>query len=192
MSPHSNKITVRQVARKARQHLHSKGSKSAAQKLQTFLLDFLQSKPQIKVVAGYMPINTEINVLPALESLSSIGITLCLPVVLEINHPLKFKYWDSRSELVTGKFGIRVPRDGEFIEPDLILCPLLSYDIVGNRLGYGGGFYDRTIGKLSAERNILVFGCAYAGQLSCEPLPVDNWDCKVDGVLTEEGIRFFG
>ena len=192
LSIQSKKKIFRETAHIVRQQLHAKVSERTPLKLRDFLLEFLRSEPQVKVVAGYMPINTEINILPSLRALASIGITLCLPVVSEENHPLKFKSWGLNGDLVVGKFGVKVPKSGKFIEPDLILCPLLSYDALGNRLGYGGGFYDRTIGKLSAERNILVFGCAYAGQLSCEPLPVDNWDCKVDGVLTEEGIRFFG
>ena len=84
-----------------------------------------------------------------------------------------------------------MPKSGKFIEPDLILCPLLSYDALGNRLGYGGGYYDRTIAKLSTQRSLLVFGCAYIGQLSENPLPAGYLDCRLDGVLTEEGIRLF-
>ena len=84
-----------------------------------------------------------------------------------------------------------MPKVGKFLAPDLILCPLLSFDGLGNRLGYGGGYYDRTIAKLSTQRSLLVFGCAYSGQFSETTLPVGYLDCRLDGVLTEEGIRFF-
>ena len=80
----------------------------------------------------------------------------------------------------------------EIIEPDLILCPMLSFDSSGFRLGYGGGFYDRTIDYLSKRKSILTMGCGYSQQLSQKFLPKGTYDKSLDTVVTERGITFFG
>ena len=97
------------------------------------------------------------------------------------------------SKLVLSNFGAKIPSEGELIVPDLMLIPLLAYDDFGYRLGYGGGFYDRTIlnFKQNVEKKIFTVGLAFSCQKYSGKLPIDNNDKKIDSVLTEKGFKFF-
>ena len=84
-----------------------------------------------------------------------------------------------------------VPESSKNVEPDLILCPMLSFDIRGHRLGYGGGFYDRTIAQLTKKKALYTLGCAYSEQASTKFLPIGKYDKPLDAVATENGLIFF-
>nr|NIP74688.1 5-formyltetrahydrofolate cyclo-ligase [Xanthomonadales bacterium] len=90
-------------------------------------------------------------------------------------------------EMVDGPFGARLPAEGAWLEPQLLIVPLVAFDRQCWRLGYGGGFYDRTLERLSAERRTLAIGLAYAVQ-QIDEVPRDPTDQQLDGVVTEQGL----
>ena len=142
-------------------------------------------------IAIYLPIQSEIDPLPIVKTVHNPNFSLCLPVIAAIDKPLLFKEWRPGDELVTGIFNIKSPKNGKTVLPDLVIAPLLGFDHLGNRLGYGGGFYDRTIYELRNKIKILVLGLAYNCQKVSKVLPVEETDQKLDYVLTEESIFSF-
>lgn len=140
------------------------------------------------VVAAFIPMRDEINPLPLLSALIASGWTGALPVVVARDKPLQFRSWSIGDALEDGPFGTRQPTaDAALVEPDLLLVPLLAYDARRHRLGYGGGYYDRTLAHLRIAKTVLAAGVAYSAQ-ERESVPVDPWDAPLDLVLTERGI----
>ena len=146
-----------------------------------------------RCVAGYWPIRTEIDPRPALEALHAQGVTLCLPEVTGPARPLRFRRWAPGAEMLPGAYGAAIPADETAAVPDALILPLAAFDRSGARLGYGGGFYDRTLEALRAEGPALAVGFAFAAQESPEPLPVEPTDAPMDALVTEaETLRFGG
>lgn len=138
-------------------------------------------------VAGYSPIHDEIDVRPLLQALSHRGHPIALPVTGRRGEPLVFRAWRPGDPLLPGGFGTSHP-DGPEITPAVLLMPLLAFDRHGNRLGYGGGFYDRTAARLPSA---LRIGCAFAVQ-ELDRVPTGPYDQRLHAVATENGlIQFF-
>lgn len=135
--------------------------------------------------SGYWPIGTEIDPRPALETLAEHG-PVGLPVVEGRDRPLAFRHWRPGDPLVPGGFGTSVPAADEPMTPEVLIVPLLAFDGRGHRLGYGGGFYDRTLAALRARGPVLAVGFAFAAQ-RVEALPVEPTDAALDLVVTEAG-----
>ncbi|MEM1267738.1 MAG: 5-formyltetrahydrofolate cyclo-ligase, partial [Pseudomonadota bacterium] len=95
--------------------------------------------------------------------------------------------WTPETRLVTGAFGADVPEDDQRESPDALIVPLLAFDRRGHRLGYGGGFYDRTLAELCTQRRVLAAGFAYDGQ-RVEHVPSGVYDKPLDAVITEQGV----
>ena len=131
------------------------------------------------------------NPLSLIDILETHGKTICLPIVIGKNRPLTFKSWSPGKDLAEGHYGIPVPDNDQIITPDLVICPLLAYDAKGMRLGYGGGFYDRTIRHLRKNKQTRYMGLAFSEQKSYHDLPSETHDVPLDAVLTEAGIRNF-
>jgi 5-formyltetrahydrofolate cyclo-ligase len=134
-----------------------------------------------------------------MAALAARGHALALPRVEKKNAPLVFHRWREGKALVTHKFGMSEPHiDSEIVVPDVLLVPLLAFDADGYRLGYGGGFYDRTLSSLARTQTppanpsapARFIGIAYAGQ-QVGVLPHETHDHPLDAVLTESGIRTF-
>lgn len=140
-----------------------------------------------EVVSGYRPIRSELDPTPLMVALLDAGHRLCVPVIEDRGLPLKFREWTPESRMVEGAFGAEVPEEGDWLEPELLIAPLLAFDRAGRRLGYGGGFYDRTLAGLRARRRTLAVGFAYAGQ-EVEAVPSDPTDQPLDAVATEAGL----
>ncbi len=104
--------------------------------------------------------------------------------------PLKFREWTPGCALVEGEFGALIPAEGAWLDPVVLIVPLLAFDARGYRLGYGGGFYDRTLEALRARRPTLAVGFAFAAQEVAE-VPIDATDQRLDAVVTETGLREF-
>ena len=122
------------------------------------------------------------------HALAARGHALALPVVVAKKSPLHFREWREGDALVVHPFGMHEPGPhARTVTPDVLLIPLLAFDAQGTRLGYGGGFYDRTLASLAAKRAI---GIAYAGQEVAE-LPCHDHDHPLDSVVTENGVRHF-
>ena len=140
-----------------------------------------------KTVSGFIPYLSEIDTRPLLSSLAASGLTTCVPVVIENGMPLEFRTWAPGEETVPGRWGIPVPPDGaSVVDPDILLVPMLAYDAAGYRLGYGGGFYDRTLEKLRAMKPVTAIGVAYSAQ-QVDTVQRGDHDQPLDWVLTEKG-----
>lgn len=141
------------------------------------------------VVAGYWPINDEADIRPLLSRLDARGCVTALPEVVGQGAPLRFRRWREGDPLEPGLFGTRQPSaNAPIVSPTIVLVPLLAFDTRGGRLGYGGGFYDRTLPVLRAVGPLLAVGVAYAAQRA-ETIPTDDHDQRLDWILTEESAR---
>lgn len=140
-----------------------------------------------KVIAGYMPIRTEVDPLPAMRALAAAN-RICVPVIEGEGLPLKFREWTPEVEMVDGPFGAHVPASGDWLEPEILIAPLVAFDTGCNRLGYGGGFYDRSLEGLRAKRPTKAIGFAYEAQRMSD-LVLEPTDQPLDAVVTEERIH---
>ncbi len=138
-----------------------------------------------KVIAGYMPIRTEISPLPAMAGIADRS-PVCVPVIQGEGLPLLFREWHPGAAMIDGPFGALVPASGAFLEPRVLIVPLLAFDRRGFRLGYGGGFYDRTLALLRGAGPVTAIGLAFAGQEVPE-VPTESTDQPLDLIVTEEG-----
>ena len=142
------------------------------------------------VVAAYMPIRSELSPLPLVTALVGRGITTAMPETPAPGNPLMFRRWVPGDDLVDGPHGTKQPSPAaDILTPTLILAPMLAFDAGCRRLGYGGGFYDRTFGALrAAGRQVTAIGIAFDGQL-VDRVPVGPHDVALDAVLTPSGLR---
>ena len=140
--------------------------------------------------AAYLPIRSEISPLPLIAALHDAGQPTAMPVTPAEGQPLSFRRWAVGDPLEDGPYGTRQPLASETpVLPDVILAPLLAFDLAGWRLGYGGGFYDRTIADLAARGHTAkVIGLAYDGQ-KLDKLPIGPYDMPLDAVLTPSGLH---
>lgn len=143
------------------------------------------------VIAGYWAIGSEISLRPLLRILHAEGFVLVLPVVEKREKELSFRQWTPDTLMKTGTFGITEPDDtaATFV-PDVLMVPLLAFDGRGYRLGYGGGYYDRTLAELQKNRDITTIGVAFAAQ-QIDELPNEPHDVPLDMILTENGLDRF-
>jgi len=143
------------------------------------------------VVSAYWPGRSEFDVRPLLLALHARGHALALPVVVARGTPLLFRRWRPGEALEAKPFGLQEPRAaaGE-LAPTVLLVPYLAIDRDGYRVGYGAGFYDRTLTTLRAQRRVLAVGVGYAAQ-EVERLPHDGYDERLDASVTEEGVKEF-
>lgn len=137
-------------------------------------------------LSGFMPIRTEIDPIPAMAEAAAHG-PVGVPVIVAAEQPLKFARWQPGMEMVPGPFGAMIPVRADYFEPEILIVPLLAFDRHGGRLGYGGGFYDRTLEVLRARRPTLAIGFAFAGQ-EITGLPLEPTDQPLDLIVTESGV----
>lgn len=149
-----------------------------------------------KKLAGYSAMRTEISPVQAMqahfeafeasERLGSIG----MPVIIAPKAPLKFRAWAPDCEMIKGTYGAMVPKAGPWMTPDVVIVPLLAFDRLGYRLGYGGGFYDRTLEELRKNTKITAIGFAFSAQ-ELSQVPIEETDQKLDLIVTECGTIYF-
>ena len=154
---------------------------------------FLESVPlkPDDVVAAYWPIRDELDIRPVLTRLMDAGQPVCLPVVVGDGLPLELRLWQPGAALYPSGFGTLAPDElaPVVVEPDVILMPLLGFDKHGTRLGYGGGYYDRTLSRIRTRP--AVVGFAFSLQ-EFDHIPRDSHDVPLDVVVTENGVTRFG
>ena len=149
--------------------------------------------PAGAVVSGYSPMNSELNPVPLMRKLADAGAQLALPVVQGRGKPLVMRAWSFGEGLTSGIWGIREPTaQAAEVFPDIMLVPLAAFDSRGHRIGYGAGYYDRAIERLTekghAPRLIgIAFGCQEVPKVPDEP-----HDVVIPEILTEGGLRRFG
>ena len=145
-------------------------------------------------VSLFWPVGDELDVKPLVEALHARGCCVALPVVTKPHTPLTFRVWEPGIDFIVSSFGIPEPGpDRPAVTPDISVVPLLAFDAEGYRLGYGGGFYDRTIEQLRLMRRdppYLAVGVAFAGQ-QVDSLPHETFDQTLDWIVTEEGAHPF-
>lgn len=139
------------------------------------------------IVSAYWPIRTEIDPRPAMRTLSATH-QIGLPVVVRMGLPLVFRRWIPGSQMVTGTYGAHVPADPDELVPQILIVPLAAFDASGYRLGYGGGFYDRTLEMLKKYGPVTAIGFAYDVQ-EFNSVPRDLTDQRLDLIITESGAR---
>ena len=145
-----------------------------------------KNKINFKNVGGYYPCNNEIDDLDILNFLRNKKINISLPIIKE-NNQMDFFEWTKKDPLKINKFGIAEPISLKKIYPDVIFVPLVAYDDDLNRLGYGGGFYDRYFEKIYKIKKILKIGLAFSFQ-KLKKIPINNYDKKLDLIITEKKI----
>lgn len=151
-----------------------------------YLSEFLAGYRGVPV-SGFMPIRTEINPLPTMAESAAHG-PVGVPVIQGAGQPLKFSEWEPDAPLKDGPFGAQIPLEDRFFEPEIVIVPLVAFDRNGGRLGYGGGFYDRTLEQLRQKRATLAVGFAFAAQ-EAQNLPLEATDQPLDLIITEAGIH---
>lgn len=138
-------------------------------------------------VAVFLPIRDEIDTLPLLSRLTGGGVKLSLPVMQGHGLPLLFRRYSLGDVLDKATFGVREPKsDKDLIEPDLLFVPLTAFDRSGGRIGYGGGFYDRTLVQLRGKKSIQAIGYGFACQ-EVEAVPMGPYDQRLDAIICENG-----
>ncbi|WP_334193105.1 5-formyltetrahydrofolate cyclo-ligase [Pararhodobacter sp.] len=178
------KAEARRAAFAARKSVFGTGRDAAAQAhLRAALAEFGAAP-----VSGYLPIRTEIDPMPVMATHPGpVGV----PVILGNGQPLDFHLWTPEAPLVEGPFGARIPAEGVAMVPRVVIVPMLAFDARGYRLGYGGGFYDRTLARLRVAGPVTALGFAYDVQEQAK-VPTDLYDQPLDGIVTESGLRLFG
>jgi len=139
--------------------------------------------------AGYHAIHSELSPALLLHALTDRGVPTALPVTPEAGKPLQFLDWRPGDRLVDGRFGTKQPAAGAApVRPHVVLVPLLAFDLAGWRLGYGGGYYDRSIAALRNDgMPVVAIGVGYDGQ-RVDKVPVGPYDMPLDAVLTPTGL----
>lgn len=149
------------------------------------LLDLAIGDVSGRVVSGYWPFRGEPDLREWLERLESRGSRCALPVVVKARAPLVFRVWRSGDKLERGVLDIPVPAAGEEVCPDVVIAPLVGYDRGGYRLGYGGGFFDRTLAAM--RKRPLIIGVGYS-QSEIQTIYPELYDIPMDKIVTEIGI----
>jgi 5-formyltetrahydrofolate cyclo-ligase len=191
-SPVGQKQLLRARALKKRAELGADQRADASARAAAHFLAHVLARVEIAenaTVALFFPIGDEIDCRLLVPDLLKRGCRICLPVVVGKDLPLIFRFWDGNSPLEAAPFGTFVPDDSaQKTVPDIMVMPLAGFDNRGNRLGYGKGFYDRTIAGL-AKKPLLV-GLAFGAQ-ELERIEPSPHDIPLDMVVTENGVRVF-
>ncbi|HEY8947616.1 MAG TPA: 5-formyltetrahydrofolate cyclo-ligase [Rhizomicrobium sp.] len=188
MSAHLSKSEFRNAMRRRRAglaHAHPDFSRDAAGHVAALKL------ADGATIGAYVAINDEADPHLILKKLTLQNCEIAFPRVVAKGEPLAFHHWKPGRILVKGAYGIPEPaKDWPLAYPHVLLVPLLAFDHTGHRLGYGGGYYDRTLDFLRANSTVRAIGVAYAGQ-EVDELPREGHDHPLDAVITEQGVRTF-
>ena len=150
-------------------------------------ISFLKiNKSNLKSVGGYYPSNYEIDDLDILDLLEKKNFNILLPIIKK-NNQMNFFKWSNNDTLKINKFGIPEPVSSRIFYPDVLLVPLVAYDGNLNRLGYGGGFYDRYIQKIDKIKKVIKIGLAFSFQ-KIKSIPINQYDKRLDFIITEKEI----
>ena len=139
-----------------------------------------------KIIGGYYPVNFEIDDLILLRKFEKNGFNISLPVIKK-NFQMNFYKWSFSDLLKVNKYGIPEPENNNIVYPDILLIPLVAFDKNLNRLGYGGGYYDRLIKILSQKKKIIKIGLAFSFQ-KIDKVPINAYDQKLDYIVTNKYI----
>jgi 5-formyltetrahydrofolate cyclo-ligase len=182
------KAALRRQAHATRAALSDEDRAEAANAVAEHFFEHVAYEPD-QVIAGYWRIRDELDCQPILIRLMDGGQRVVLPVVAGDEAPLELRVWEADAPLYEAGFGTLAPSDlAPRAVPDLVLMPLLGFDSAGTRLGYGGGYYDRTLAIL--PKKPMLVGLAFAAQ-ELDHIPRALHDVPLDAIITENGVRFF-
>jgi 5-formyltetrahydrofolate cyclo-ligase len=140
------------------------------------------------IISGFMPMRSEINPLPLMRKLAAQGAQLALPVIHRRGKPLLMRAWSFGAPLEARQWGIKEPADdAPVVDPDVLIVPLACFDRAGHRIGYGAGYFDKTIRALRARKTVTAVGIAFAAQ-EIAHVPATDFDERLDLVLTEREV----
>jgi 5-formyltetrahydrofolate cyclo-ligase len=173
-----------------RSKIPSEENLSSSNEIKKIFINWLQSYSKPKpIIAGYYPINHELNILPLLIELENLGYICALPRMIRPEKLLEFKEWHPNDELELSKNIYEPLATALNVSPDIIITPLLAFDLHGHRLGYGQGFYDKTISFYrSTNPNLVAIGLGHYKQFSPNVLPTHHHDQILNLIITEKGI----
>ena len=178
-----NKSKIRSKILKLRKNNSNKDLKINSDK---FLFFLNTNKHNLKNLGGYYPSNFEIDDLEILRLLEKKNFKILLPIIKK-NNQMDFFKWSNNEPLKINKYGIPEPVTSKIFYPDILLVPLVGYDNSLNRLGYGGGFYDRYIEKIEKIKKVIKIGLAFSYQ-KLKSVPINQYDKKLDFIITEKEI----
>jgi len=178
-----NKSQIRKKILKIRKNNFNKNIKININNFISFLKLNTDSANNL---GGYYPSNYEIDDLEILDFLEKKNFKVSLPIIKKENQ-MNFYKWSKRDPLKINKFGIPEPVSTKIIYPDILLIPLVAYDSNLNRLGYGGGFYDRYIEKIEKIKKVTKIGLAFSFQ-KISSIPINQYDKRLDFIVTEKEI----
>ena len=148
---------------------------------------FLNKKKVLgRVVGGYYPYNNEVDSIKILKQFEKKKYQISLPKIKNENQ-MDFFQWSSKDPLTVNKFGIPEPTSNKILYPSILLVPLVAFDKYLNRVGYGGGFYDRYIKKIKKNKKIVTIGLAYSFQ-KVKKIPANKYDMKLDFIVTDKNF----
>lgn len=183
----ARKAALRKAALSARAALDPEAKAAAAEAIAGFGGELVADERPARV-SLFFSVKGEVDTGPLATKLAAAGVPLCLPVIARKGEPLLFRSWKPGDPLEDKPFGLREPLESAAeVIPDLLFVPLAAFDVLGARVGYGGGFYDRTLEKLRAAGPAFAVGLAFAAQ-QVEEVPVAGHDEPLDAILTERGV----
>ena len=178
------------LKREIRKKIIEKRRKRYKEKEQINLFKLIQIIKKVKlnkpIIGGYFPINHEIDCLNVLNELEKRGFPISLPVVKK-NNQMEFYNWTLKEPLLLNKYGIPEPKTLKITYPDVLLVPMVAFDKLRYRIGYGGGYYDRYLQQNKKKKKLLSIGFAFSFQ-QIKQFPKNKYDKKLDFILTEKSI----
>ena len=177
------KSKIRKRILNIRKKRNNKNIKFSFQKIFSEIKTKISKK---KIIGGYYPVNFEIDILDVLQELEAKSLQLCLPAVKK-NNEMDYYMWSTKNLLKVNKYGIPEPEQIKKVIPDIIFVPIVAFDNRLYRIGYGGGYYDRYIQKLSNKKKLFKIGIAHSCQ-KINKVPINKYDKKLDIIITEKYI----
>ncbi len=175
------KSEIRKKIIKLRKENYSKNLKI---NFQSIIKILRKKKYKKKIVGGYYPHNYEANMIPILKKFEKLNYVISLPKIGK-RHNMNFFVWSINDPLEINRYGIPEPITNKTVYPDILLVPLVAYDRDRNRIGYGGGFYDRYIKKIKKVKKVLTIGAAFSYQ-KVKKIPIEKNDIKLDFIISEK------
>ncbi len=178
-----NKSDIRKKILKIRSNSKLKNNKFNFQKIFQLIKKI---RIKSKILGGYYPYNHELDIMEILEKFEKKNYVISLPKIKKKSQMNFFK-WSIKDPLMINQYGIPEPISNKVIYPDILLVPLVAFDKNLNRLGYGGGFYDRYIKKIKQNKKVVTIGLAYSFQ-KVKKIPIQKYDIKLDFIMTERNL----
>ena len=176
-----NKSEIRKKILKKRKQNNNKNLKIDSNHIFKVLS---RDKAISKIVGGYYPYNYELDIMQILSKFEKQNYKISLPKIKN-NSQMDFFLWSTKDPLLINRYGIPEPTSNKLIFPSILLVPLVAFDKHLNRVGYGGGFYDRYINKIKKRKKIITIGLAYSFQ-KVKEIPINKYDIKLDFIVTDK------